>query len=228
MYSSRTYEVRVLLASPSAPALWDYPVWQRLTPALTPLLSSVRGRTSLRMMQFDTRQHGSPNQAYVRFGPIGWNDKAHHKWTHHSPDTEQESEHWEFYSFSAWSPGPGKCRDCPPDGFMAVVNQIGADSGLSRESCRFSYTVLVAIACEIPDAATIMEKAFAALAAEIPSVLKAQTRRLWIPTSHCTRTGEFIHSLTDMDAYGAPFIAGPQHNFPPTIDILTGEWQELT
>lgn len=63
--------MRVLLAAPDAPALWDYSIWQGLVPGLTPFLSSERERTSLRMMQTDKRQSGSPNQAYVRFAQIG-------------------------------------------------------------------------------------------------------------------------------------------------------------
>ncbi|MBH1963682.1 MAG: hypothetical protein I8H77_05075 [Comamonadaceae bacterium] len=219
--------MRVLLAAPDAPALWDYSIWQRLVPSLTPLLSSERGRTSLRMLQTDMRQSGSPNQAYVRFGPIGWNEKAHRKWTHGSPDTGVESGHWDFYSFSAWSPGPGKCADCPPDGFMAVVNETGSERGLKREDCQFAYSVLVAIACDVPSAELKMEQAFTSLSTEIPSVLKAQTRRVWSPLAPCTRTGEQFHSLTDMDAFGAPFVTGPTQKSPPSTNMLVGEWRAV-
>jgi hypothetical protein len=225
LYPSRLYDVRVLLASPDAPALWDYAIWQGLVPSLTPLLSSGRGRTSLRMMQTDTRQSGSPNQAYVRFGQIGWNEKAHRKWTHGSPDTADESGHWDFYSFSAWSPGPGKCTECPPDGFMAVVNATGADRGLTRADCRFAYSVLVALACDVPNAEATMETAFSALGAAVPSVLKARTQRAWAPASPCARTGRNFQSLTDMDAFGAPFVPGPTQASPPSLDMLVGEWQ---
>jgi hypothetical protein len=225
LYNSRLYDVRVLLAAPDAPSLWDYAIWQRLTPHLIPLLSSPRGRTSLRMNQFDLRQSGSPNQTYVRFGQIGWNEKAHRKWTHGSPDTSNESDYWDFYSFSAWSPGPSKCADCPPDGFMAVVNQISQDSGLKREKCQFSYTVLLAIACDVPDAESIMERAFSTLSAEISSIFKVKTHRVWSPPLPCARTGQSMQSLTDMDAFGAPFIVGNRQKEPLSVDVLTGEWQ---
>ncbi|WP_156909613.1 hypothetical protein [Ottowia thiooxydans] len=228
MYSTRLYDVRVLLASPDAPALWDYSIWKRLVPSLTPLLSSERGRTSLRMTQTDTQQSGSPNQARVRFGPIGWNEKAHRKWTHRSPDTVDESDHWDFYSFSAWSPGPGKCAECPPDGFMAVVNEISADSGLKRGDCQFAYSVLVALACDVPNAESTMDTAFSTLSAEISSVLKARTRRAWSPTSPCVRTGQHIQSLTDMDAFGAPFVLGPTQKSAPSLSMLLGEWEAVS
>lgn len=227
MYSSRMYDVRVLLAAPHAPALWDYSVWQGLAPELTPLLSSPRGRTSLRMLQTDMRQSGSPNQAYVRFGPIGWNEKAHRKWTHGSPDTANESSNWDFYSFSAWSPGPSKCAECPPDGFMAVVNATGATQGLKREDCQFAYSVLVVLACDMPDAEATMERAFTAISAAVPSVLKARTRRAWDPASPCARTGQNFHSLTYMDAFGAPFVVGPTQKSPPSLNMLLGEWETI-
>jgi len=229
LYSSRLYDVRLLLASPDAPTLWDYSVWQRLTPSLTPLLSSDRGRTSLRMTQFDMCQSGSPNQTYVRFGQIGWNEKAHRKWTHGSPDTGDVSEHWDFYSFSAWSPGPSKCEDCPPDGFMAVVNETGkARGGPKREECQFAYSVLLAVASDVSNSEAMMDRAFRALAAEIPSVLKTQTCRPWSPASPCARTGQSIGSLTEMDAFGAPFVSGPTQKSPPSTDMLKGEWRLLS
>jgi len=224
LYSSRLYDVRVLLASCKAPELWNYPIWQRLTPSLTPLLSSPRGRTSLRMNQFDMRQSGSPNQTYVRFGPIGWNEKSHRKWAHESPDTRNVSGHWAFHGFSAWSPGPGKCEDCPPDGFMAVVNEIDPAGGLKREECQYAYSVLLAVARDVPHAQAIMDSAFQRLDAEIPSVLKARTCRPWDPASPCPRTGEPMDSLTDMDAFGAPFVRGPRHKTPPSTAMLLGHW----
>ncbi len=192
MYATRQYDVRLLLAAPGAPALWDYAIWQSLAPALTPLLSSDRGRTSLRMHQIDTRNTGVPNQAYVRFGQIGWNDKSHRKWTHSSPDTAGVSGAWDFGSFSAWSPGPSKCAACPPDGLLAVKSQLSLGSGIGRSNCRFSYSVLAAAACDVPQAETVMDSAFSRLREEIPAVLEARTCRPWQHPFRCARTGTFI------------------------------------
>ncbi|MDR2012477.1 MAG: hypothetical protein LBQ20_05440 [Rhodanobacter sp.] len=214
---SRQYDVRLLLAAPDAPLLWDYSLWQQLVPDLTPLLSSARGRTSLRMTQFDLRQTGSPNQTYVRFGQIGWNEKAHRKWTHGSPDTNENSIHWEFYSFSAWAPGPSKCEVFPPDGFLAVRNEM--TSGIDRNTCRYAYSVLSAIACDLPEAEQIMGQAFSALRAAIPSVLLAQTRRSW---SGAEISG--TNALTYCDTFGAPFKPG---RLPVSLDMLEGVWQGL-
>jgi hypothetical protein len=215
LYTGRQYDVRLLLAAPDAPLLWDYSLWQRLVPDLTPLLSSPRGRTSLRMTQFDRRQQGSPNQTYVRFGPIGWNEKAHRKWTHGSPDTSENSPHWEFYSFSAWAPGPSRCSVRPADGFLAVRNEM--TGGIDRRDCRFAYSVLAAIARDLPEAEPIMERAFSALCAAIPAVLLARTYRSWSGVEVSGST-----SLTDCDTFGAPFKPGL---LPVSLDMLAGEWQ---
>lgn len=216
LFHTRQYDVRLLLASPDAPLLWDYRVWKPLVPALTPLLSSERGLTSLRMSQLDTRQEGSPNQTFVRFGRIGWGEKSHRKWTHYSPDTNEDSPHWSFICFSVWSPGPGNCDDCPPDGFLAVRNAID-----DRNSCKFSYTVLAAIACDKPAAEQILNHAFLALSASIPSVLLAETRRSW---GGSETTDGNPTSLTDCDTFGAPFKPGSRQ-MSPSLDMLEGRWR---
>ncbi|WP_175022349.1 MULTISPECIES: hypothetical protein [Burkholderia] len=221
-YDTRQYDVRLLLATPEAPCGWNHSVWQQLVPALTPLLSSARGRTSLRMTQLDRRRQGSPNQTVVRFGPIGWNEKSHRKWTHLSPDSDQDSPHWDFVCFSAWSPGPGKCNDCPPDGFLAVRNATG--DGHDRSRSQFSYTILAAMACDHPEAEPALNLAFSALSAAIPSVLLAGTRRSWAGRE----IGEFPRSLTDCDTFGAPFKPGPKHEIPPSLDMLEGHWHIVT
>lgn len=213
-YRTRQYDVCLLLAAPDAPRIWEYAVWQRLVPALTPLLSSERGRTSVRMTQFDQTQTGSPNQTYVRFGQIGWNEKSHRRWTHDSPDTAASSAAWEFCGAAAWAPGPSKCSDCPPDGFLAVRNAL--DGGLVQDNCQFAYSVLVAAAMDRPDALQSMKAAVAALGAEIPHVLLAGIRRTW---------SEGNMSLTDCDTFGAPFRPGPQHAQAPALDMLEGNWQ---
>jgi hypothetical protein len=222
LFQTRQYDVRLLLATPDAPFLWDYRVWQPLVPALTPLLSSDRGRTSLRMTQLDTRQSGSPNRTFVRFGQIGWNEKSHRKWTHFSPDTDEDSPHWEFICFSVWSPGPSNCDDCPPDGFLAVRNAIG--HGIDRNSCKFSYTVLAAIACDKPAAEQTLNHALSALSTAIPSALLAETRRSW----GGSETGRNPRSLTDCDTFGAPFKLGPRHEMSPSPDMLEGNWRIMS
>lgn len=215
LYASRQYDVRLLLAAPDAPLVWDYSLWQRLAPNLTPLLSSARGRTSLRMNQSDFRLCGSPAQTFVRFGPIGWNEKAHRKWTHGSPDTGEDSAHWEFASLSAWAPGPSKCSECPPDGFLAIRNEMV--HGIDRSNCRFAYSVLAAIACDLPEAEQVLSEASTALSAAIPSILLAETRRSWVGTG---ARGD--KSLTDCDTYGAPFKVGKP---PVSLGMLIGDWR---
>ncbi|MEQ4616964.1 MAG: hypothetical protein ABN482_02835 [Corticimicrobacter sp.] len=216
-YRTRQYDVCLLLAAPDAPRIWEYAVWQRLVPALTPLLSSDRGRTSVRMTQFDQTQTGSPNQTYVRFGQIGWNEKSHRRWTHASPDTEAVSRAWEFCGAAGWAPGPSKCSECPPDGFLAVRNAL--DDGQAPGDCRFAYSVLLAAAIDRPDATQSLNGAIAALGITIPHVLLAGTRRTW---------SEGGMSLTDCDTFGAPFKPGPKHSAAPTLDMLEGNWQALT
>jgi len=213
-YSTRQYDVRLLLAAPDSPLLWEYPLWQKLVPELTPLLSSDRGRTSLRMTQLDLRKNGSPNETYIRFGPIGWNEKAHRKWTHGSPDTAESSMHWGFCGFSAWAPAPSKCNDCPSDGYLVVRNEATPES--NGKSYRFSYSVLAAIACDLPEADSTMERAFHALRSTIPSVLLAKTQRSWAGVE-VRGSG----SLTDCEAFGAPFKPGRQ---PVSLNMLTGDW----
>src|SRR4051812_34800435 len=98
------YDTYFLLGSPEAPPLWRWDKWTELLPALDPLVACARGKPAVRSNQY---LPGSRNPA--KFGQIGWNDKAHQKWTHGSPGDPVASRSRTFWSVEMWAPGWTKC-----------------------------------------------------------------------------------------------------------------------
>lgn len=222
-FGTTPYRVTLLLASPQAANLWEWDVWRTLVTPLTPLLTSRRGRTSVRMHQYVPKGDGSPYYDAARFGPLAWNERSHQKWTHGSPETAGKCDAWSFHSASVWSPGPGTCEkeDMPPDGFLAFANErtLGSE-GVEH---RFGYAALVAARLDLDGGEARAAAAVAALREIMAPVLVATTERSW-SGGKCLRTGEHTGSLTDAPSLGT-FKAGPRHKEPPSLDLLAGRWR---
>lgn len=219
-FKTRQYDVFLFLAAPNAPALWHWQNWQQLEPLLSPLMQSPRGRTSIRMTQFELNSSRSPNDSYIRFGPLGWNSKAHQKWTHYSPLTTAQSANWQFQCASVWVPGPGICQkeDCPPDVYLTIKNELV--SGLVKERCRYAYSLMLAFACDIPQ--QLKDEVLSACRSMTQAVLTVKNRTSWYPDFDSG-------SMTEWDMYGAPYKPGNHHrsDMPLSADILQGNWQHF-
>ncbi|MCW4455139.1 hypothetical protein OK348_10035 [Flavobacterium sp. MXW15] len=213
-FQTRRYDVFLFLAAPDAPPLWRWESWQRLAPALEPLMQSPRGRTSLRMTQFHVDDRGGDS---VRFGQLGWNTASHRKWTHGSPRTLGASDAWDFHCAGVWSPGPTVCEreDNPPDTYLTITNEIRA--GIARDGCRFAYSLLLARACDLPHEG--MDAALALCRELTRAVLAVKIRTAWSPAFSGT-------SMSDWDAFGAPYRVGNHHASPDPLSagILEGDW----
>lgn len=219
-FKTRQYDVFLFLAAPDAPAPWRWERWQQLEPVLSPLMASSRGRSSIRMTQFDSLSGRSPNDSYIRFGPLGWNSKAHQKWTHGSPLTAETSVAWQFQCASVWVPGPGICQkeNCPPDVYLTIKNELV--SGLEQAHCRYAYSLVLAVATDIEHQP--LDAALSACRELTRAVLAVKIQTGWYP--------EFGHSsMTDWDMYGAPYKPGNHHrsDTPLSADILQGDWAEF-
>jgi len=215
-FLTRQYDAHLFLAAPDAENIWNWAQWQKLIPLLSPFMQSPRGRTSIRMTQFQANSSLSPDQSYIRFGALGWNEKSHQKWTHGSSQTLDISKTWEFCCASTWAPGPGICekQDCPPDGYLTIRNEI--QSGMTREQCKFAYSLMLAVACDITHDG--LEGTLTACKKLLQAVLAAKTHTTWSPSFGG-------NSMTDWEIFGAPFKVGSPHKRPLSLATLEGPWQ---
>jgi hypothetical protein len=214
-FITRQYDCHLFLAAPDAENIWNWAQWCKLVPLLTPFMQSPRGRTSIRMTQLPLDLTLSSNPDSIRFGQLGWNSKSHEKWTHGSPQTAGKSEEWEFCCAGIWAPGPGVCekQDCPPDSYLTIRNEI--QSGMTREDCKFAYSLLLAVACDTPHEGL----------AEIIAACKALTQAVCTLKIRTTWSPEFANSsMTDWDTFGAPYEVGNPHKKSLSTAILLGEW----
>ena len=85
------YDAYCILGDPDAPALWNWPVWERFRVEFDPLIKAARGSPGVRSTQYLPNRGGT-----VKFGRIGWKEADHQKWTHGSPTNQDESKSWGF------------------------------------------------------------------------------------------------------------------------------------
>ena len=211
-WGGNDYLVHVFLAHTDAPPLWRYAEWMRLVPSLTPLLKSPRGKTSLRVNQMVPNQHDQ-YFSYGKFGPLFWNDKSHAKWTHDSPVTGETSRDWKFLSMSAWSPGPGYCKEASPDSLFAI--SVPQDS----KGYFYKYIAVLVLETSVFSGNPYVSEALDTLHKITQAVIAARTKRIW-------STGKPLH-LTDCGCY---YMYGlERHTGEPSLDVLKGRnWETVT
>lgn len=211
MWGRNDYDVYLFFASWDVKPLWHYDVWMRLVPALTPLMQSPRGKTSVRLNQFG-RQPGRDSPK-LKFGHIYWNEKGHGKWTHNSPVTGPDSLSWKLDYLSAFAPGMGYCKDRTPDSQFAICNPM--------EILRDRFYQYIAVLCldtEIFAENEHVPAALASLRECTGAVLAAKTKRVWHSPKPLYLTDAAVYHL-----YGLT-----RHTGEPALDVLKGKsWEQL-
>ena len=51
-FHTTVYDVYVALADPNIPALWNWEIWRRFLPAISPLILVARGKPAVRSTQY--------------------------------------------------------------------------------------------------------------------------------------------------------------------------------
>lgn len=211
-WGSNYYNVYVFFASRQVQPLWHYEMWMRLVPPLEPLMRSDRGKTSLRVDQL----YKKPGEKYatpIKFGSVFWNDKSHAKWTHNSPVTGPESLGWQFEGLSAWSPGPGYCKESSADSLFAISRPAGSNGDMF-----YQYIAVLALDEALFGGNRHVSAALDALHRVTDPVLAARTRRIW-------DTGKPLH-LTDAASYCLYGLT--RHTGEASLDVLKGSnWQQV-
>ena len=210
-WGSNYYTVYVFLASKEVQPLWHYDMWMRLVPALSPLVKSPRGKTSLRVSQL-YRAPEESRASPLKFGGIFWNDASHAKWTHTSPVTGPESLAWKFQGLSVWSPGPGYCKEASADSLFAISHPVGYN-----EDRFYQYIAVLALDEELFADNPHVPGALETLRECTMPLLAAKTRRIW-------DTGKPLH-LTDSACYSIYGLT--RHTGEPALDVLKGRNWEL-
>jgi len=225
-FGSRKYNVFLFFADIEAPLLWHWENWIATEPRLTPLMSSTRGKTALRVFQ-DAPRPDSAFKDTISFGQLGWNERSHMKWTHGSPQTASNSIEWNFHGCEIWAPNPNLCEkeNTPPDGYLIIHNQSNANT--SRPKPKFSYAVLLAIACDATELHAHIPSALSELDQLTRPILRAQNQRHW-GSSKCQRTKQHIGALNDSFLSGGPIRSDYALDAPLDLNCLLGSWEIFT
>ena len=134
MFAQRPYDLTVYVASPTVIPLWYRQQWNKLVPALGPLVITDRGRTVVDSLQTNPTA-AAAKERIVKFGAMFFTEASHQRWTH-----DASSSH-EFSSVDIWAPGRLTChrQGTAPETFVTVH---AADSAV--------WWVLVATAADRP------------------------------------------------------------------------------
>jgi len=218
-FASRIYDVYVILGAPDSPQIWDWQNWQKVANTLEPFVKLGRDKTAIRTTQFvkDSRKS-------VSFGPIGWNEKSHQKWTHNSPATIETSKDWSFLQMELWSPTWSICEreKCAPDVFFAFRNEMFWPR---KTPLKFNQTIIVALSELLgnttrDDARTRILQ----ISSELNSPLVAYQNRTWGRVLN--NSGMFDNSIQDLVTTGL-FKVGDYQSRPVNLQTFAGEWTLL-
>jgi len=219
-FATRNYEIFLLLSHPDAAPLWFREVWMDVVLKLSSLMATTRGKTSARVFQLSPGS-GSPNSRAMKFGPVGWNDKSHCKWTHIREDANGSNP--EFRSVEFWAPGAVQCeRDGrPPETFFSLAREEGP-----KEGRRYGYMVALAVAADREDLLGERDVAIEHLSSVMRPVLLAKSRRTWAG-KHTGTPAEWENSIADTFFVTGLFKPGKRHVDPVSLNSLRGAWESL-
>ena len=216
-FHTADYDAYVLLGDPEAPPLWRWEVWQRLSPAMDPLMKATRGKPAVRSTQFLR----NPKTA-VKFGRLGWKDSDHQKWTHGSPTNEEASESWSFLSTEIWAPAWTVCEreNLAPDVFLSV-----ADNGSYRQDMLFNPDVIFAVVSAFAQRHPSMVSAVvSALHNLTRAKLVGYQRRPW---GKSIGSIGFTNSIQDL-AWSGLFKPGPRHSGDVGLHLFADHWEAVS
>jgi hypothetical protein len=209
--NDRTFDVYVVLGDPKRPSAWTAAVWAQIAPFLDPLVAAARGEAAVRTTQLRAGA-GTPNQAGIRFGRIGWNSTGHRKWVHGNSGDESI----EFVDVDVWAPSWTACQreDRAPDLFFRMRNEQSSPT----EAVTFNPVLLLAVAADLPKSMRDAGLSGAAGIADVVSaVLRARRRRNW---GYRLDHPERENALQDY----SPFRGGPRNDQRPSLQLLEKAW----
>src|SRR5262249_19118656 len=218
-FHTADYDTIVVLGDPKAQPLWNWPVWQRLLPALNPLMQAARGKAAVRSDQFLPNRSGT-----VKFGRIGWKESDHQKWTHGSPKNKEDSKSWSFMSVEVWAPAWTVCEreNRAPDVFLSVSDE--SLLGCQRELA-FNPVVVLAVVAELAEReAALLSTAVSTLCQLTSPKLAGYRRRPW---GISLGSVGFTNSIQDLAASGL-FKPGSRHGRDVGFHLFSEEWKPVS
>lgn len=226
-YHNREYEVYLILGNPRLRPLWHWSNWRIAAALFEPLSTVPRGPAAVRV---DQAVPGEPGKR-ARFGPLGWNEASHRKWTFGSTvrkgglgPTTKTSKRGKFLGMEAWSPSWHRCEasDRAPDFYFQIFNL----KTFPEQPLKFNPIILCAAGVSLGrDYLHRFAQAAKSLARLVDSRLFARKRRAWGLDSELGG-GIFERSLMDLPLEGDLFRGNP-HLRPTDLRILAEKWEKV-
>lgn len=218
-YHTANYQVYVALGDPKAAPLWQWKVWQRFWPEISPLINAARGKPAVRSTQFLGKLAGD-----VKFGRLGWKEADHQKWCHGSPTNKAASRSWRFLNTEVWGPAWTACEreDLAPDVFLSVADE--SLEGGPRKDLLFNPVVILAVVSELAQRhSTEMDNAVSALRELTAAKLVCYKRRAW---GKSVGSDGFTNAIQDLALSGL-FKPGPRHKGELGVHLLAEKWKKV-
>lgn len=193
--------------------LWQWARWTEVAALLDPLITSSRGKASIRTTQYHKTQPGK-----LPFGRIGWNSAGQMKWTHESPVTAGKSNEWEFFDAEVWAPSWTICEreNLAPDFYIDILN-LEQPREFPTPGCLTIIAIREELAATLP--AQIDTAIIELIGLSKPEIC-GYTRRSWRSTGGARGYRPYIQDLFPHDLItGDPSVG---------YSMLHPEWEMLT
>lgn len=210
------YSVYVFLGDSENTPLWHWESWLLVTPLLTKLIDSCRGKGAIRSNQY------SSDGTLIRFGRMQWSEKSNQKWTHGAPLSIAD-ESTKFLSTEMWAPSWGQCEkeNQSPDLFISIHSE--SLGGVPENELNFNPVVILAIETSVEAKnEELVGEVVTKLAFVNRAKFKAHKVRRWGHKS----LGGFTSSIQDLGSTGL-FKPGSRHDRELGLGALAEEWSVL-
>lgn len=192
--------------------LYQWEIWKELYPQLDDFVRWARGkRTGIRSVQIN-----SSTKDYVSFGRMSWNEKGHMKWSHGSPLTEGQCEHWIFEDVEIWAPHWNQCEDedKAPDLYFSIGDRFDHDGRTS---------VMLALRSERvdPELESAARSLIGAICAEMIPEFTAKRVSWWGEPDGSA----FTYAINDFQSTA---LRWPGAGTLISLDALRGDWEAVT
>jgi len=221
-YYAKEFDVYVLLGAPGVTP-WQWQAWAEIEPLLSPFVCSARGKPLLRSTQ--TSGTVEQNRA-VTFGRMGWEAKAHERWTVGSHSIDLVANPRTFISTEAWAPSWNVCekfREAPD--FYLHLMAASPRNKVDLES-QFDSILVVALQASSPDVVRAeLRTAMASVALLLRSPLAVTKRRPWGFASGAM--GGFRDAIQDFGVGRGLFKNSDPQTAPLTQNTFAEAWEVL-
>jgi hypothetical protein len=221
-YHAKEYDVYVVLGAPGVTP-WHWRAWTGIEPLLSRFVCSDRGKPLLR----STQTSGTGRQyREVAFGRMGWEAKAHERWTHDSPSADRMANPRTFLSTEVWAPSWNVCvkSNEPPDFYLHL---IAASPGREADvASQFDSILVVALQASAPDVVqTELRTAMASVATLLRSPIAVTKRRAWGVASG--EMGGFRDAIQDFGVGHGLFKNSDPQTTPLGSSTFAEAWETL-